>query len=247
MKTNAFFTWVWRINGVIILLSALFLGAILAYEVGKGVFREHDEQNVSLNLAEDKDQEENWDLGFPVQLGDYDYFLIPLESEKLIVDATDTPSVEGFKRSNSSFKVYSRYRESRMKNAILINASNNESRWLFDSVDQLIYRYGTLERQNGRLSEQNQAIFYELINEDSNADKQLDYEDELIFALSRLDGSGYTEIIQGYTEIIQGYTEIITQAVNNEGNLLLVFSRQEQVFSALIDLSTFKLLDKRFT
>ncbi|MCO7187447.1 MULTISPECIES: hypothetical protein [unclassified Pseudoalteromonas] len=40
-----------------------------------------------------------------------------------------------------------------MKNAILTNASNNESRWLFDSVDQLIYRYGTLEQQNGRLSE----------------------------------------------------------------------------------------------
>ncbi|WP_138543080.1 hypothetical protein [Pseudoalteromonas rubra] len=37
----------------------------------------------------------------------------------------------------------------------------------------------------------------------------------------------------------------ITQGVNNAGNLLLVFSRREQVFSALTALSTFKLLDTR--
>ncbi|QPB85899.1 hypothetical protein CWC22_023140 [Pseudoalteromonas rubra] len=125
-----------------------------------------------------------------------------------------------------------------MKNVILINASTNESRWLFDSVDQLIYRFDTLEQEGARLSEQNQAIFYELINEDSNADQQLDYNDEFIFALSRLDGSGYTEIISGYSDLI-------TQAVNKQGNLLIVYRRQEQVFSALIDLRDFELLDKR--
>ncbi|KAF7781113.1 hypothetical protein PRUB_b0231 [Pseudoalteromonas rubra] len=238
MKTQTFFSWIWRINGLIILLMALSLGALFVYEVSKDLFRERNEQNVPLNLAEDKDQEENWDLGYPVQLGDYDYFLIPLESEKLTVDATELSMVEGFNRQSGPHKMYSSYRESRMKNAILVNASTNESRWLFDSVDQLIYRFGTLEQEGSRLNEQNEAIFYELINEDSNADQQLDYNDDFIFALSRLDGSGYTEIISGYSELI-------TQAVNKQGNLLIVYRRQEQVFSALIDLRDFKLLDKR--
>ncbi|WP_125560482.1 hypothetical protein [Pseudoalteromonas rubra] len=56
--------------------------------------------------------------------------------------------------------------------------------------------------------------------------------------MSRLDGSGYTEIISGYSDLI-------TQAVNKQGNLLIVYRRQQQVFSALIDLRDFKLLDKR--
>ncbi|WP_046007160.1 hypothetical protein [Pseudoalteromonas rubra] len=240
MKIHAFFNWIWRINGLILFLIVLFLGAMLVYDIGRDLFSEQGEQNVPLNLAEDKDREENWDLGYPEQLGDYDYFLIPLESEKLTVDATaaDISTAEGFKRSGSSQQMYSSYRKSRMKNAILINASTNESHWLFDSVDQLIYRFGTLVQEGARLNEQEQAIFYELINKDTNEDQQLDYNDDMTFALSRLDGTNYTEVIVGYSELI-------TTAVNKDGNLLIVYAKEELVFTALIELSTFSVLDKR--
>ena len=81
------------------------------------------------------------------------------------------------------------------------------------------------------------GVSYEVIKNDSNNDKRLDGKDKRTFALSKIDGSNYTEVISGYNRIVESN-------LNAEGNLFVVFINNNEVYSMLIDLDTFKVISK---
>ncbi len=81
-------------------------------------------------------------------------------------------------------------------------------------------------------------ISYEVINSDTNLDNKLDNTDNRTFALSKVDGSNYTEIITDYNRIIES-------GLNSDGELFVIFINNNVVYSMLVDLITFEILSKK--
>ena len=108
---------------------------------------------------------------------------------------------------------------------------------LFDSIEQLIIDIKPLVNNKFNKNSITRGISYEVINSDTNKDSKLDYTDKRTFALSKVDGSGYTEIISGYNRIVES-------SLNSEGNLFVVFINNNEVYSMVIDLLTFKVVNK---
>tara|TARA_B100000768_G_scaffold180296_1_gene199863 strand:+ start:2256 stop:2951 length:696 start_codon:yes stop_codon:yes gene_type:complete len=223
MKADRVFKWIWNINGLVLLLGLILTLAVISYQLSK----DSSDQQPSLNVAKDEDGEEKWNLGYPNRIGETDYYYVQLESEKLYVK--NQSRVE-------SFSMYD-YKPTRAKNVVFINSNTNKSNWLFESVQQLITEIRLLSSED-ELKSIIKAISYEVINSDTNKDGIFDNSDKRIFALSKIDGTGYSEIIEGYNRIV-------SSRVNNEGNLFVVFIDNDTVYTMLIDLSLFKVLDKK--
>lgn len=227
MKTDRVFKWIWNINGLVLLLGLILTLTVVSYQLSKDIFKDSTDQHPSLNLATDEDGEEKWNLGYPNRIGETDYYYVQLESEKLYVK----------KQSRvESFSMYD-YKPTRAKNVVFINSNTNKSNWLFESVQQLITETRLLSSED-ELKSITKAISYEVINSDTNKDGIFDNSDKRTFALSKVDGTGYSEIIEGYNRIVES-------RVNNEGNLFVVFIDNDTVYTMLIDLSLFKVLDKK--
>jgi hypothetical protein len=226
MKTDKVFKWIWNINGLILLLGLILIVVVTFYQLGEYIFKDSPNEQPSLNLATDESGEEKWNLGYPNRIGKTDFYYVPLESEKLYVK----------KQSRvESFSMYD-YKPTRSKNVIFINSNTNKSNWLFESVQQLITEIHILGKDH-KTKSITKAISYEVINNDTNKDGVFDNLDKRTFALSRIDGTRYSEIIAGYNRIVES-------RVNNDGNLFVIFIDNDTVYSMLIDLNTFKILDK---
>ena len=226
MKTDKVFKWIWNINGLILLLGLIITLFVISYQLSKDIFKDTYNWQPSLNLALNEDGEEKWSLGYPNRIGETEYYYVPLESEKLYVKKQSR--VESFSMFN--------YKPTRSKNVVFINSNTNKSNWLFESVQQLITEIRLLS--NGNKAESiTKAISYEVINSDTNKDGRFDNSDKRTFALSRVDGTYYSEIIEGYNSIVES-------RVNNEGNLFVVFIDNDTVYTMLIDLNEFKVISK---
>ncbi|TMO67467.1 hypothetical protein CWC20_21555, partial [Pseudoalteromonas aurantia] len=107
---------------------------------------------------------------------------------------------------------------------MFLNDKTNHAKWLFKTTDQLIIEFGALSRYKEfdirPYKEQKvdapKAVSYEVIKNDTNNDKLLDGKDKRTFALSKIDGSNYSEVISGYNRIVESN-------LNAEGNLFVVF------------------------
>ena len=121
----------------------------------------------------------------------------------------------------------------------------DSNRRLLIDLRQLIIEFGALSRykefDTRPYKEQKvdapKAVSYEVIKNDTNNDKLLDGKDKRTFALSKIDGSNYSEVISGYNRIVESN-------LNAEGNLFVVFINNDEVYSMLIDLDTFEVISK---
>lgn len=226
MKSYRFFKWVWNINGLI-LLSGLIFGVIsIAFILVSNLFEYTDTEQPTLNLAQDENAEEKWSLGYPHEIEGSNFYYIPLESEKTSVNSKGRVA----KFSSGG------YRATRSKNVIFIDSNTNKSKWLFNTVNQLIIDIKPIKKSTYKNSNV-QTISYEVINNDTNNDGRFDSNDKSTFALSQVNGSHYKEIIEGYSSIVES-------RLNDEGNLFVVFIDNDKVYSMLIDLNKFKVIDK---
>ncbi|MBH0043463.1 MULTISPECIES: hypothetical protein [unclassified Pseudoalteromonas] len=231
MKSERFFKWIWNFNGLVAFI-AISIGTIfISYELVSSLFKEEYIEPLTLNLAEDEAGEEKWSLGHPNKIGESDFYYIPLESEKLDVESKGT-IVEGFGGSRGY------YTKTRSKNALFLNGKTNNSKWLFKSVNQLITDIKVVSSYENSRNSKALALSYEIINSDTNQDGKFDSLDKRTFALSKIDGSNYIEIIEGYNKIVESN-------LNLEGNLFVVFINNNEVFSMIVNLSTFKIIDKK--
>ncbi|WP_416306439.1 hypothetical protein [Neptunicella sp. SCSIO 80796] len=230
MKTDRFFKWIWNFNGLVLFIGIVIGTLFISYQIVSVFFKDEVVEQPTLNLAQDDKKEEKWSLGYPRKVGNTDFHFIPLESEKLSVEKKERGRMyENFSGGS--------YTPTRSKNVLLINGNTNQAVWLFDSIEQLIIDINPLVNNEFNKNSITRGISYEVINSDTNKDSKLDYTDKRTFALSKVDGSGYTEIISGYNRIVES-------SLNSEGNLFVVFINNNEVYSMVIDLLTFKVLNK---
>lgn len=240
MKSEKFFKWVWNVNGLILLLGLIIGAAAIGYNFVAYLLKSDNYvQQQTLNLAEDEKQQEKWKLGYPRKVEGSDFYFIPLESEKLDIEVKADVTV--YNNFSGGYK----YRPTGSKNILFLNDKTNHAKWLFNTTDQLIIEFGALshykEFDTRPYKEQKvyapKAVSYEVIKNDTNNDKLLDGKDKRTFALSKIDGSNYSEVISGYNRIVESN-------LNAEGNLFVVFINNDEVYSMLIDLGKFEVISK---
>jgi len=227
MKSEKFFKWVWNINGLMLLGAALLLFVFLSYQFAQESFREEHKTSQTLNLAEDSKGDKKWSLGYPEQITGSPYYYLQLESQN--TEVKEVSKVYGLYDSG--------YRNTRAKNILFIDSISNESTWLFKSVRQLIINMELLHLKISSGQVTTKAIYYEVINNDSNNDGVFDIKDKRTFSLTRNDGSKYSEIISGYNRIV-------TARINESGSLFVIYINNDEVHSMLVELDDFTVLKK---
>lgn len=185
MNSDKFFKWVWNLNGIILLVGVLIATALISVQLVTAIFSDNDVEPPRLNLAEDKNEEEKWRLGYPRRIGETDFYYIELESEKLTVEA-DTERGLGQVVENFSGSSYYKHRPKRSKNVMFINGKTNYANWLFDTTDQLITDISPLYLSEFDSQSKAAGIAYHVIKNDTNNDGLLSNEDKSTFALSKI-------------------------------------------------------------
>ncbi|GHB75816.1 hypothetical protein GCM10008107_26540 [Psychrosphaera saromensis] len=232
MKTDRFFKLIWNFNGLVLFIGIVTATLFISYKLFSELFKDEIVEQPILNLAQDDKKEEKWSLGYPRKIGNTDFHIIPLESEKLSVEKSQQDiRLESF--GSSSYG----YTPTRSKNVLLLNGNTNHAAWLFPTTEQLIIDIKPLVDRKFKDNSLTLGISYEVINSDTNNDQKLDHTDKLTFAISRVDGSEYTEIITDYNNIVES-------SLNSDGNLFVVFIHQNEVYSMVVDLASFKILNK---
>ncbi|KPH60202.1 hypothetical protein AMS58_18465 [Pseudoalteromonas porphyrae] len=237
MKSETFFKWVWNLNGLILLLGIVIGTLLISYQLAQTIFSDNYIEPPTLNLADDKNEEEKWRLGYPQRIGKTDFYFIELESEKLTIEA-ETEREFGQVTENFNGSSYYKYNATRSKNVMFINGKTNHSNWLFSTTDQLILDIQPLYLSEFDSQSSAAGIAYDVIKNDTNNDGLLNSDDKSTFALSKTDGSDYNEIITGYDSVLE-------YDVNEDGNLFVLFIDNSDVFSMLVDLTTFKITNKK--
>lgn len=232
MNSEKFFKWVWRLNGLILLIGVTAILVIVSYEFSKDRNYRAPEPIV-VGIAEDPEGKEKWSLGHPTHVSGTDYMLIPLESENNEVEE------KGISRASKTYSFYSDYSHAPAKNILFLNYENNDTRWLFESVNQLIlsveefpYSYSGNEKQSVT-----KAIFYRVVTKDTSGDKKLSKEDEPMFALTRPDGTGFEVILHKYDRIM-------SKLILENGNLFILYQLDGIAYGEKYSLNPFKSLSR---
>ncbi|MGH1487379.1 MAG: hypothetical protein ACRBCI_14285 [Cellvibrionaceae bacterium] len=232
MENNKIFIWIWRLNGVLILLVVGLLAGFLIYELTNNILRPKPEENLIVNVAEDPKGEEKWELGNPTYIAGNDYLLLPLVSEN-----KEVKTKKGVALASVSYEAY---RNDPTKNILFLNTKNNVSFWLFNDTDRLIksteqfpYSY----RSDGN-SIKTKAIFYEVVSSDTNGDTLLTFEDKLSLTMSSPDGADYTTVLSEYDKII-------SKSLVGDNSILILYQINGAGMSQLVQISPFKLIDSK--
>ncbi|CAG36110.1 hypothetical protein [Desulfotalea psychrophila] len=219
MKESRFFTLVWRINGLLLMVAgvlAIGISTFAGYKIITDIVRERSSSNI-VNVEEKDAIKEEWQLGYLTNIEGGPYVMSPLRSEQ-----------------NYAQSYYSKSSTS-ARNYLFINGTTNEQHWLLSSHQYLIVDFELLSE---RREKDVQAILYRVVKTDSNEDKRLTGDDTLTIGLSLPTGAGYKEILQGVNTFIG-------QRVITPTTLLIIFEQGGIGYSANVNLTDFTLYNKR--
>ena len=217
MEKNKFFRFVWRFNGLILMIAGLLSILVLVFG-GYKVFRDTTRENNTwdiVNVQEENEVKKNWHLGYMSIIRGSPYVMVPLNSNQIYAQSY-------YSKTSSS-----------VRNYIFSNMKSNEKNWLFDDNQYLIADIDFLpEKQNGSDDRDVRAILYKIVKRDTDNDKRLTTDDLQTVGLSLPSGKNYREILDEI-DLIIGHTVV------DKNTLLIVFQRKGIGFSANVDLSTF--------
>jgi hypothetical protein len=192
MEENRFFKFIWRLNGVAIMLLLLFLMVVAGYHCVKEILPRRRPVAV-INVAEDPKGEEKWTLGNPQDIDGTPFIYIPLVSEKKEINIAKPGMVNKALRS---------YDGGHSKNLLFLNKQTGEMKWLFKDNRQLVTNTNLLSLEKRYDKERKiEAILYHVIAKDTNGDKKLTSEDSADIGISYPDGSHYKELFQDVERI----------------------------------------------
>jgi hypothetical protein len=216
-EENRFFRFVWRFNGLVIMIAGVLAIGVLAftgYSIFQDVTSDREARNI-LNVQEENDIKESWQLGYMTRIDGSPYVMIPLYS-----DQDDNES--SYSKSSTSARNY-----------LFINSQDNTKNWLFKTNKYVITDTELLSEKDYDAADRKvRAILFRIIKADSNNDQRLTDDDLQSFGLSMPDGLGYTEILSDI-DLFVGSRLI------DEETLLIVFQRSGIGYSANIDLNGF--------
>lgn len=222
MEASRLFIIINRINAVVFLLlliaaSILFLSTLLASN--------HRNDNRTVIVEEDKDnprEKLELVLGNMQEIHGHDNYYVELRTRS-----------EGGKFSSG-------YGGGETRNVLFFVGNKLNSRWLYKKHDYLIERVETLDHElNDKKTRRAQAIYIRSIKKDSNNNHELDSDDKSTIALTRPDGSGYTEILSDADSIIDKET-------SSDGKYLTVlYQTKGIVVLKKFSLHNFQLVSER--
>lgn len=140
-------------------------------------------------------------------------------------------------------KFSSGYSGGQIKNILFFVGPELDSHWLYDDHSNLIITVSRLNRDaQDRKSKITEAIFFRIIQEDTDGDGELSVDDLNTVALTKPDGTGYKEL---ETRV----QSLIDQEVSDNGrSLMLLLQSNDKVYLKKYSLSDFsKVTEKVLT
>lgn len=215
MEEIKFFKYIWRVNGIILLIAGILAIGVLTfagYKIYSETIRDRNTRNI-VNIQEESEIKEVWRLGYMSQIPGTPCVMVALNSDQHY-------SQSYYSKSASSARNY-----------LFINSKNNEQFWLFGNNNYLITDTDILsEHGHGKEERNTRAILYQVVKEDTDEDNRLTSKDFKTISISRSNGSGYKELIQG-VDVFVGHRTV------DENTLLVVYQKQGVGYSAKISLS----------
>ncbi len=222
MKESKFFKFVWRLNGLILMIAGILAIGVLVfagYKIITDITRERNTHNI-VNVQDEDDIKEKWQLGNMSDIEGSPWIMIPLNSNQSYAQSY-------YSKSSSS-----------VRNYLFINSQNNEKHWLFNTNEYLILEAELLSKNEYESNERNiLAILYKVVKSDSDSDKRLTNKDLQTISISLPNGIGYKEILNGVDNFIG-------KKIVNEKSLLLLFQKEGIGYSANVNLTKFTVSNK---
>jgi CRISPR/Cas system CMR-associated protein Cmr1 (group 7 of RAMP superfamily) len=219
MDENKFFKFVWRFNGLVLLVAGILAIGVICF-AGYGIFqettRERQVRNI-VNVADKTDLDEKWRLGYLKDVDGTPYLMIPLHSD------------QSYAQSYYSKSSYS------TRNYLFINSDTNQKHWLLDTNDYLIMNDEMLSvEKNNAKNRKVRAILYHMVKKDTNGDGRLTHDDLSVVALSKPDGTEFREIFSDL-DVFIGHRVI------DKNSALLIYQKNGKGYSATLSLKNFEL------
>jgi hypothetical protein len=214
MDENRFFKFVWRFNGIVLMLAGVLAVGVLGfagYKIFRETTREREVRNI-VNVTDETDSDEKWRLGYLQDVDGTPYLMIPLYSD------------QSYAQSYYSKSSYS------TRNYLFINSETNKKRWLLDTNDYLIMNDEMLSVENYDAKDRKvRAILYHMVKEDTNGDDRLTHDDLSVVALSKPDGTEFGEILSNL-DVFVGHRVIDAKTI------LLVYQKKGIGYSATLSM-----------
>lgn len=219
MEDSRFFISVWRFNAIILMVAGILsIGLLIfsGYHIIKDVTRKRNTRNI-VNVSEDQQINEKWELGRVHEIVGTPYALIPLTSDQSYAQSYYSKS------SNSA------------RNYLFIDTENSNKQWLFDTNEFLVADIDFLSEKEYKDDDRVvRAILYTVIEEDTNGDKRLTGKDEMTIALSMPSGHEYKRVLTG----IDTY---IGHQVMDKKRMFLVYQKEGIGYTANLSFSDFSI------
>ena len=227
MEKNRLFTWIWRINNVAVLIALLaFFYLFYKNEIKRNNY--HEPREIITSVAEDPKGLEKWVLRETNDVSSSEYTVLSLVSEH-----------NEIKMAHQVDYRYKPYYGNTAKNVLFVNTKENSSSWLFKGNNQLILRYRShIDRNLYGYKEKEispQAIYYEVVDHDTNGDNIITNADNPNFAVSDMSGKHYKVILK---EI----EKIISMKMIDRDTLHLVYQKEAKGYSMKLDIRRLKVL-----
>jgi len=220
MDENRFFKFVWRFNGIVLMVAAVLVIGVLSIAGGYNIFRdstrEKEVRNI-VNVTDETDSDEKWKLGYLKDVVGTPYLMIPLHSD------------QSYAHSYYSKSSYS------TRNYLFINSDTNHKRWLLDTNEYLIMNDEMLsvEKYDAKDSKV-RAILYHMVKEDTNDDNRLTHDDLSVVAFSKPDGTEFREVLSDL-DVFIGHR------VLDQNSTLLIYQKKGKGYSATLSLENLVL------
>lgn len=226
MEDSKFFKFVWRFNGIAIMVTIIVAIVTMAGSILGGFWKKNEP--IIANVANDPDGQEKWRLGYAQKIRGR-VVVIPLVSERKYVKV----GVPGMKSALHSYgDSYSG------RNLLFIDGESNQSKWLFPTNNQMITSCKFLPKDDEYKNKDVNFIVYEIVTEDTNGDKKLTSDDTASIAVSSFDGSNYKVIAPKVNRLID-----VSQISNDR--ILMIYQKNKIGYSATYSIAGFSLLDQK--
>jgi hypothetical protein len=220
MEENKFFKYLWRVNGVVLLIVGFLAIGVLTfagYKIYSETMRERGQVSI-VNIQPKAEIKEKWELGYMSKVPGTSIIILSLNSDQ-------SYSQSYYNKSTLSARNY-----------LFIDAENNTKHWLFKTNQQLVI---SIEKMTKHIEQKNRmtTILYKIVKEDTNNDKRLTNKDLYTIGLSQPDGTGYKEVLRDI-EMLFGHQ------FHGEDKLLLIYQKKGINYSVNVNLFDFSLSNK---
>jgi hypothetical protein len=129
------------------------------------------------------------------------------------------------------------------KNILFVNSKNNSSSWLFKGNNQLILEFSTLSARQRYISfpmsqkKDEKALYYKVVNHDSNGDGKINRLDSATLAVSDMFGQNYKELVKDVSHVV------LAKEVND--NLIFVYQKAGVGYSLQLSLADFRIVSNK--